>query len=183
MKIRPVLTAMFASLLTVDWDAYCLAQVTTKYDAFKNKTTITVMGEQVNEKPVLYIWDSFDGRQPAPHYRIGSGARRIASPHSVEFGFLVKGGCGHPNVVADGQRIQPSSGDESGSGVSSEDVRTSAGIESYLFVFTFYDLPQVAQIAKAKSVQYQICNRVFTLSSGDQAQLRELITHYQSINR
>jgi len=119
------------------------------YDPFKDKTTMTVTGEQNNQDKIMYLLNIFHGKQED-------------SAKFVMLGFLTDQGCPHPNFIADGTS-----------------VNTSKGVEDYLFVYNFYDLAQIRQIAYAKSVKYKVCDDVYSLSAEDRAELRQFLSRFK----
>ncbi len=141
-------------------------QVSANYNQFEDKTTITVTGEQVAAQPILRGWSSFSGQHPKPK-------------EDILLGFWVTNGCRQPNFIANGKRIVPESSGSSLPGVTPETLETNKGELNFLFVFNFYNVDSIKPLATAKSVQYQICDREFTLSSKDQAELREFISNFK----
>ena len=167
-QVKLILTILLSSTVSISWSSHALAEVKAKYDQFKNKTTITVFGKRVHNRPLLHVWHQSDGQNPD-------------SNQSATVGFLINQACGNPNFLADGKRVQPQSGTDSPTDLHlttndfNEDTKNIQG----LFGFTFYNLPQVKQIATAKSVQYQLCKQVFTLSPQDQAELRKFLSYFK----
>lgn len=72
----------------------------------------------------------------------------------------------------------PSGETQPGIDISPAQVNTDTGVTNHRFVFNFYDLPQVKQIAATKSVKYKVCDNIYSLSSGDQAELRQFLDHF-----
>lgn len=143
-------------------------KVTVDYDEFKDKTTISIMGQQVREQPVLHLSASFPGRKPGPH-------------SLMQIGFLTPDSnrCPFPNFLADGKRVEP---EPSAIGINPTVVTSLPGDEGqvYTFVFNFYKPQQAAKIATAKTVEYKICDDVFRLAPQDQSYLRQVLSHYNS---
>lgn len=142
-------------------------KVSVNYDQFKNQTTVDVQGQQVKGQPVLQVLDYFPGHKPNPH-------------SAMEIGFLVPNGCPFPNFLADGKRVEPVSTSRGVIGIDPTPlVGTLGGVEQvYTYVFNFYKPEQAEQIATAKTVQYQICEKAYTLAPQDQGYLRQALTNY-----
>ncbi len=166
MGLKLILGSLMSGLLPLASSSPIPGKVVTNYDEFKDQTTITVIGEQGKAQPILYGWSQFNGRKQKPS-------------QTIDVGFLVKEGCPHPNFIADGKRVQPDPSGANLPGFSQEEFSTKAGVRQHLFVFNFYQLPQLNQIALAKSVKYQICNQASTLSPQDLAQLRQFSARFK----
>lgn len=162
------LLAGLTSTMTLASNDITPGKVTVGYDEFKNKTTISVMGQQVKGQPVLHLSDSFPGRKPGPH-------------PLIQIGFLTPAPnmCPFPNFLADGKRVEP---EPSAIGINPTVVTSLPGDERqvYTFVFNFYKPQQAAQIAKAKTVEYKICDEVFTLAPQDQKYMRHVLSYYNA---
>lgn len=169
MKITKIITPgiVLSSVFLISSNAIS-GKLQLSYDSFKDKTTITVTGEQNNQNKIMYLLNIFHGKQEG-------------SAKFVMLGFLTDQGCPHPSFIADGKRVQPSSDSESLTGIDTfgTSVNTSKGVEDYLFVYNFYDLAQVRQIANAKSVKYKICDDIYSLSAGDRAELRQFLSRFK----
>lgn len=122
----------------------------------------------LSQDRIMYLSDEFDGKQSN-------------SSDFVALGFLNYQICPHPNFIADGERVQPSPSGESMAGIDmfQAPVNTARGVENYLFVYNFYAIPQIRQIANAKSVKYKICNNVYSLSTADRAELRQFLSRFK----
>jgi hypothetical protein len=168
MSTKSTLTVVLASAFSLAWSNYALAEVQSKYDQFKDKTSITVTGEWVKNKPVLHVRYQTNGQKPDPK-------------QSAQVGFFVNKACGNPRFLADGKRVEVEAGSESPTDLHltlneyNEDTRNIEGF----FGFSFYNLPQIKQIATAKSVHYKLCSQVFLLSPQEQAELRKFLSYFK----
>jgi hypothetical protein len=168
MSLKSLIFGVAAGLFPLTSGSVAPGKVTTNHDEFKGSTTITLIGQQAKGQPILYSTQFVQSDKPK-------------QKNSPLLGFLVKSGCPHPNFLADGERVVPSPGSDTIPGVSLENVKMTSGkIQQYMFVFNFYDREQIQQIASAKSVQYQICNKVYSLASPDQKYLSQFLTQLKS---
>jgi len=168
------LSSIFSGLLsTVTLTSHHVTpgKVSVDYNQFKNETTVNVMGQQVKGQPVLQVLDFFPGRKPNPQ-------------SAMEIVFLVPNGCPFPNFLADGKRVEPDPSGKNTLGMGPTPlVGTLGGIEQvYTFVFNFYNSQEAEQIATAKTVKYQICEKAYTLAPQDQGYLRQVLTYYNADN-
>jgi hypothetical protein len=168
MQVKPALTVLLASTLSLGWSGLASAEVAAKYDAFKDKTTIILFGKQVHNKPLLYAWHQSDGQKPN-------------LSQSAMVGFISSRACTNPNFLADGKRVQPKPGSDSplNPHLMPMDMGEGAQRVPGVYSFNFYKLPQIKQIATAKSVQYKLCDQVFTLSPQEQAELRKFLSYFK----
>lgn len=165
MQIKPTLTIFLTSTLLFGWNGLATAQVESKYDAFEDKTTITLYGEKIRRKPLLHAWHQFDGQKPS-------------NSDSAMVGFFVGRACMDTNFLADGERVQPKPGSKSYPNPALITFDMGGGHRLVgTYNFNFYNLPQVKQIATAKSVQYKVCDKVYTLSPEDQAELQKFLSY------
>lgn len=149
------------------WSDFVLAEVKAKYDAFTNKTTFTLTGEWVENKPIFHVFYESDGQKPDPRL-------------SAQVGFYIRESCGDPNFVADGKRVQPEPASEAlKPHMTVVDLKSNGVTYPAVFGYTDYNLPQIRQIAEAKSVKYQLCDRIFTLSPKDQTELRKFLSYFK----
>jgi hypothetical protein len=168
MSLKSLISGVVAGFLPLASGSVTPGKVTANHDEFKGSTTITLMGQQAKGQPILYSNEIIQTDKPK-------------QKDSPILGFLVKSGCPHPNFLADGKRVVPSPGSDTVPGVSLENVKMTTGkMQHYMFVFNFYDREQIQQIASAKSVQYQICKKVYTLAAPDQEYLQQFLTQIKS---
>jgi len=108
---------------------------------------------------------------------------RPSTANIVEVGFWDAQGCDHPNFLADNKRVVPSPPAEFVSGKEIEEVKTSQGLTSSMFVYNLYPVGGIRRIATAKTVRYEICDRLYSLSPQDQAYLREFLTKLSQLSQ
>lgn len=165
MQFKPVLTGFLTSTFLLGWNGLALAEVQSKYDAFDDRTTIQLFGEKVRIKPLLHAWHQFDGQKPS-------------NSDSAMVGFFTGRACMDTNFLADGERVQPMPGSKSYPNPAPITIDMGEGHRLVgVYNFNFYKLPEVKQIATAKSVQYKVCDKFYTLSSEDQAELQKFLSY------
>jgi hypothetical protein len=132
MQLKSAVTIVLTSVFSLSWSTNVLAEVKAKYDAFQDKTTISVLGERQHNRPRLHVWHQSDGKRPD-------------SKQSALVGFLINQACTNPNFLADGKRVQPEAGRNSPTdpNIMTNDLSGDPDIQNILglFTFNFYNLP------------------------------------------
>lgn len=169
MQLKSFFMNFLPSTLAITWNNLVLAEVALKYDAFQDKTTITLFGEETPKKPLLHV-----------NYQ--SNGQKLSRSQSAMVGFISSGACTDPNLIASHNRIQPVPGTDSPLNPHMIPMYMDRGSKRLpgVYSFNFYNLAQVKQLVTAKSVQYKLCGQVLTLSPQDQAELKEFLNYFSN---
>ncbi|NBD31686.1 MAG: hypothetical protein GVY17_01600 [Cyanobacteria bacterium] len=152
--------------------------ITRKYDRFKNQTTLLLRPElprsfDGSEKHFLRVKTSFKGETPT-------------RPLTFTFGFIVFSKTGlsdqcvsaEINFLADNRIIKSQRSDTSSHGSNNRTLWYEGALYNF---WDFYDREDLLTLAQAKTVEYQVCGIVHTMSDSQQQLLKTYLDYLNEL--
>lgn len=139
------------------------------FDFQENRTAITLMGQQIQGKPVVFARNYFEGIRPS-------------TKNFAQVGFLVSSGCPRPNFLADGKRVVPATVADHLPGKEVVSLETKQGVKGQDFIYNLYAPSEIRKIASAKIVRYEICDTKYDLAPQEQASLLQFLSKISAGN-
>lgn len=139
------------------------------FDSQENRSAITLVGQQLQGKPVIFARNYFEGIRPS-------------TENVAQVGFLVSSGCPRPNFLADGNRVVPSPLADHLPGKEVASLQTKQGVKTHNFIYNLYAPSEIRKIAVAKTVQYEVCDTKYDLAPQEQASLLQFLSKISAGN-